>query len=117
MEVWQDSKISLNIMSWHKGGFTERIANMLLCGTVAVSDKSGYLTKNFADGEELVLFDLREGKTLAGRIKELLADEHKRRQIAKRGCEKSRRFHTWERRTEEFLEILGELQEEKIDEC
>ncbi len=117
MEVWQDSKISLNIMSWHKGGFTERIANMLLCGTVAVSDKSGYLTKNFADGEELVLFDLREGKALAGRIKELLADEHKRRQIAKRGCEKSRRFHTWERRTEEFLEILGELQEEKIDEC
>ena len=117
IEVWKDSKVSLNVMSWHKGGFTERIANMLLCGTVAVSDVSDYLTENFVDGKELLLFDLKEVNVLADRIKGILADEKLRRQIARAGCEKGRRLHTWERRTDEFLAILGDLQEEKTDEC
>ncbi len=112
MEVWKKSKLSLNIMSWHKGGFTERIANMLLCETVVVSDRSDYLVEHFADDENIVLFDLEHPEKLAKRLRELLADDKKCEMIAKRGREVALQEHTWEKRTEEFWTILEALEEE-----
>lgn len=110
MEVWKQSKISLNIMSWHKGGFTERIANMLLCGTAAVSDKSLYLTEHFKDGDDIVLFDLKEPHKLAERVKEVLSNETLRQSIAKAGMEKGLCEHTWKQRTQQFLKLLKETE-------
>lgn len=110
MEVWQRSKLSLNIMSWHKGGFTERIANMLLCETVVISDKSYYLEENFEDGEDIVLFDLEHPEELIQRIYELLADDVLREKIAQNGRKKALQNHTWEKRTEEFLAILESIE-------
>ncbi len=107
--AWKASKISLNIMSWHKGGFTERIANMLLAGTVAVSDKSWYLEENFKDGREMVLFDLLERDKLAEQIKYLLAHEEKRKKIAAAGRKRALAEHTWKKRAEELLEVLKDI--------
>lgn len=109
LAVWRDSRISLNIMSWHKGGFTERIANMLLCGTVAVSDKSWYLNEHFTDGKDMVLFDLQEPGKLAEQIKYLLAHEEKRKKIAAAGRKKALAEHTWKKRTEELLDVLEDI--------
>lgn len=111
--VWRDSRISLNIMSWHKGGFTERIANMLLCGTVAVSDSSWYLTEHFKDGRDMVLFDLREPKKLAEQIKYLLVHEEKRKKIAAAGRKKALAEHTWKKRTAELLAVLADINENR----
>lgn len=99
-------------MSWHKGGFTERIANMLLCGTAVVSDKSDYLLEHFTDGGDIVLFDLEHLDELAERIHKLLSDDTLRQSIARRGQEAALRGHTWEKRTEEFLTLLKRLEEE-----
>lgn len=112
MRVWQDSKISLNIMSWHKGGFTERIANMLLCKTAVVSDRSDYLAEHFTDGGDIVLFDLEHLDELGGRIRELLSDDRRRQAIAERGYQAALRDHTWKKRTEEFLALLKRVEEE-----
>ena len=105
MEVYARAKLSLNIMTWHKDGFTERIANAMLQKSVVVTDRTTYLDKNFVDGEELLMFDLENLKKLPEQMKELLADEAKREQIAQRGYEKAQR-HTWQQRAEMILEWI-----------
>lgn len=104
--IWSQSKLSLNIMSWHKAGFTERIANSMLAGSVVITDKSDYLKAHFTDGEDMVLFDLERIEELPERIKELLADDAKRELMAERAREAAQREHTWQMRAKEFLELV-----------
>lgn len=111
LEVYARSKLSLNIMSWHKDGFTERIANSMLQKAVVVTDRTTYLEENFVDGKDLLLFDLGHPEELPGRIKELLANEEKRKQMAENGCRKARSGHTWRQRAEKILEYIEEDRE------
>ena len=106
LNVWRNSKISLNIMSWHKGGFTERIANIMLCGAVAVSDQSWYLKERLKDQKELILFDLERPEQLAEQIRYLLAHPDKMTKIADCGRKRALREHTWDVRTSQLLEII-----------
>lgn len=115
LKVWRQSKLSLNVMAWHKDGFTERIANIMLQNTVVVSDKSVYLEKNFENEKDLVLFDLNNLNALPVMVKKLLADDKIRKEIAKRGYEKALKYHTWDCRAEEFIKIMDEdAREENI---
>lgn len=108
LKVYARSKIALNVMTWHKDGFTERIANAMLQKAVVVTDTTTYLADNFADGKELVLFELDKLSELPVRIKELLADEEKRSRIAQAGYKKAAASHTWNCRAKELLDIIGE---------
>lgn len=108
LAVYGDSRLSLNIMTWHKDGFTERIANAMLQKSVVVTDRTTYLDRNFVNDEELLTFDLRHMKNLPGRIRTLLMDEEKRAQIAERAYQKAAENHTWHRRAEEFLTLMEE---------
>lgn len=107
--IWQQSKLSLNIMSWHKAGFTERMANIMLAGAVLVTDDTRYLEGRYENGKDLVSFGLAERETLPERIKRLLSDEAERVRIAESGREKTKQFHTWDVRAKEFLELLETL--------
>lgn len=106
LNVFKKSRLSLNVMSWHKDGFTERIANAMLQHSVVVTDKTRYLEENFVDGEELLMFDLREIKYLPKRVKTLLGNPEKIEGMAERAYRKVKHFHTWNRRAEEFLRLL-----------
>lgn len=108
LKVYARSKIALNVMTWHKDGFTERIANAMLQKAVVVTDKTTYLEDNFADGGEMVLFELDKLSELSLRVKELLADEEKRSRIAQAGYEKAAASHTWSCRAKELLDIIEE---------
>lgn len=103
--IFQQSKLSLNIMSWHKGGFTERMANIMLAGAVLVTDDTTYLHNRYAS-EDLLVFRLKEREKLPGQIKQLLSDEPLRQQIAQNGMRKTKEAHTWDKRAEQFLELL-----------
>lgn len=105
LEVLGHAKIGLNIMTWHKEGMTERIANIMLSGAVCLSDESGYLRRHYSDGEELLLFRLSELDALPQKALGLLQDEDRRRQIAARAYERAKEEHTWRKRTEEFLAL------------
>ncbi len=107
LEVLGHAKIGLNIMTWHKAGMTERIANIMLSGAVCVSDESSYLRENYSDGEEMTLFRLSEISLLPQKVLELLRDEDHRRQMAVKAYERARKEHTWRKRTEEFLALKG----------
>ncbi len=106
LEVYAQSQISLNIMSWHKGGFTERIANAMLQKSVVLTDKTTYLEEHFKDGEELVMFDLMELEQLPQRVKKLLNDMEKMKEIAEQGYQKAKAEHTWMIRAKTFLKII-----------
>ncbi len=40
LHIMERAKISLNVMTWHKDGFTERVLNSMLAGAAVLSDKS-----------------------------------------------------------------------------
>lgn len=108
LEIWKRSKMSLNIMSWHKEGFTERVANSMLSGAVVVTDQSTYLHTHFEDGEEIILFDLENLSALPNKIKEVLGDDSKREKMAESALEKALQNHTWQVRVKQFLALLEE---------
>ena len=65
-----------------------------------------------ADERELVLFELPEISSLPEQIKKLLGDDALLQEIADRGYEKAKKFHTWHIRAVEMkTDILddGEL--------
>lgn len=106
------SKISLNIMSWHKDGFTERIANAMLASSVVLSDRSTYLSEEFEEGEEIVLFDLEKIDELPELVRQLLKDNGKLKRIAAAGYEKAGQRHLWIHRGEGMLNIIAENEAE-----
>lgn len=108
LEVYARAKLSLNIMMWHKDGFTERIADSMLQKSVVVTDRTTYLEKNFVNGEDLLMFDLGNLRELPNRIRELLGDEEKRKRVAENGYRKAVGQHTWKHRAEKILEFIEE---------
>lgn len=105
LSVLGHAKIGLNIMSWHKTGMTERIANIMMSGAVCLSDESSYLREHYTDGEEMVLFKLTELSELPQKVLPLLRDETLRQQIAAKAYGHAAEEHTWKKRAEELLEL------------
>ena len=120
LEVMAKSRLSLNVMSWHKGGMTERIANAMLNHSVVVSDRSTYLCREYggSDGlgyhvgsaseeDMMLLFDLEDFSDLPERIRGLLSDRDHLEKMAERAYIDAKARHTWDARAEKFLDILS----------
>jgi spore maturation protein CgeB len=86
---------------------TERIANMMLCKTVVLSDWSEYLEGHFMDGQELILFDLTRIPELPGKIRSLLQEPEQLAAISEAGYRIAWKEHTWTERAKEFLEMVN----------
>ncbi len=109
LEVMAHSRISLNIMAWHKDGFTERIANSMLNGSVVVSDTSTQLNELFTNGEDLILFDLNALEALTYTIRNLLTSKDDLSRIGLNGYETAFQNHLWDNRAKQLLDILNYL--------
>lgn len=109
LEIMQRSKISLNIMAWHKDGLTERILNAMLCKSAVISDSSTALDECFINGSDLILFSLEQLNELPEIVKKLLADEAALKSIAENGYQKALTNHTWLQRASYFLQILKSI--------
>lgn len=105
---WQKAKIGLNIMSWHKAGMTERVANIMLSGAVCLSDETEYLKAHFIEGEQIVCYSLKHLEELPHKIKELLEDE-KRIRIAYEGYEAANAGHTWRHRAVRLIKMTEDI--------
>ncbi|MGN0513862.1 MAG: glycosyltransferase [Lachnospiraceae bacterium] len=109
LKVWGNSKIGLNIMTWHKAGMTERIANIMMSGAVCVSDESEYLLNHFkinGDEQEIVVFRLDELDKLSQTIRSILDNDEKRLNIARMAYANSSVSDTWKCRAKKLLEII-----------
>ena len=81
------------------------MANIMLAGAVLVTDVTTYLDGRYGE-EDLLSFRLSERDGLPRRIKRLLEDDALRKKLAENGRQKTLREHTWEKRAEEFAELL-----------
>lgn len=111
LKVMAESKISLNIMAWHKDGFTERIANSMLNGSVVVSDKSTQLEELFTDGKDLVLFELNHLELLPKKIENLLSFPENLKEISKNSRDKVEENHLWSHRAQHLLKLINKIKE------
>ncbi len=111
IRIIAQSRVTLNVMSWHKGGMTERVANAMLNKAVCVTDKTSYIERHFADGRDIVMFALSNIELLPARIKELLSMEGRLRcsDIAEAAYKKALASHTWSEVAKAFMEILSKL--------
>lgn len=108
LDVWGHSMIGLNIMTWHKCGMTERIANICLSGAVCITDSSQYLQRNFNNNEDIIMYDLSRLEELPGLINKVLSDAGYRQNIADNAYMLAKDKHTWEVRAKEFLGMVEE---------
>lgn len=99
------AKIGLNIMSWHKAGMTERIANIMLSGAVCLSEETEYLRGHMKEGEELVSFSLKRLEELPTKIKDILENPKTRQRITDNAYHKAMAEYTWECRARELISL------------
>ena len=111
LRVYAQSKISLNIMSWHKAGMTERIANMMLNHAVTVTDESKYLVENYVEGEDYLAISLMDIAGVPKVLRQILEDEKKQQEIAASAYEKARNKETWACRAKRIMEIIDAIGE------
>ncbi|MCR5304091.1 MAG: glycosyltransferase [Lachnospiraceae bacterium] len=111
-DIYLNSRISLNMMTWHKDAITERVLDSMLAGCIAVSDETAALKQGFIynDGEnddiaELLLYSLKDLESLPGILQNHMDDEA----LAARGREKALKYHTWKNRAKLLLEIIDEI--------
>lgn len=109
LKVMKQSKISLNIMAWHKDGFTERIANSMLNDSVVVSDISTQLNELFINGEDLIMFELDKLDYLPQTLSKLLTSKDYLENIKKNAYEKVIHNHLWNNRAETLLNFIHSI--------
>ena len=102
VEMMQDTKIVLSTMTWFKDGTHDRVFNGMLQKAVTVSDTSGYMEEEFQSDEDMILFDLEELDTLPEKVGKLLANPDLAQEIAERGYQKAKHYHTWAARAKEL---------------
>ena len=109
LEIMGNSRIALNIMAWHKGGFTERMAGCMRAGAVLVTDKTTYEDDAFVNDQNVILFDLNDIGQLPEKIKRLLRDTGYAESIASAGKQYADTYHSWDKRAEDFCDLLHQL--------
>lgn len=106
LPLMNDSKVVLNTMTWFKAGAHDRVFNGMLAGAAVVTDDSTYMKSAFRDGEELVMFSLKELGTLPERIFSLFGHMDETQQMTNRGYHAAKENHTWKNRAEYIREYI-----------
>ena len=100
-----DSKIVLNILPYFTDGGHERIFSSMLAGAVCLSDENRYLSANFQNGENILLYNLKDSN-YPTRISKFLDDPYMLQDIADKGNEIAKKKHTWSNRAEQILQAV-----------
>lgn len=108
------AKIGLNIMSWHKAGMTERIANIMLSGAVCLSEETAYLREHMREGEEIVTFRLDRLQELPAKIRKLLEQPALRKEIAGKAQHRAMAEYTWESRARELMALAEQAAQDAL---
>ena len=108
MQVLEQSKISLNVMAWHKDGFTERIADSMLAGAIVVSDWSRQLEE--CHKKSTVLYHLNQLGDLPQYLQDLLENDEKRIELSQVAKTHALQQVTWDVRVEALLKKIEEAE-------
>jgi hypothetical protein len=105
-QILADSRITLNCHIGIAGSYANnmRLFEATGAGTLLVTDWKKNLDEMFAPGVEVVTY--RTADECAELVAHYLENEADRREIAKRGQERTLRDHTYHQRVEELVEIF-----------
>ncbi len=98
------SKINLNLTNRPiKTGLPLRIFDLMGAGGFVISNYQAEIPEHFIPGEDIVLYD--SIPDLLNKIDYYLTHDEERKQIAKNGYEKVKKYHTYDLKLKEILEI------------
>ena len=100
------AKISLNVMSWHKNGMTERIVNSMLSGAVCFSDETLYLKDRFQSEGMMELFSLDNLGEIPDKLKYILENDDIRINMAEKSYLYAKENETWTVKAEKILKMI-----------
>lgn len=106
LPLMNNAKVVLNTMTWFKAGAHDRIFNGMLAGAAVVTDDSTYLRREFRDGEELMMFSLKELGTLPERVFALFGHMEEAQRMAECGYHAAKENHTWKSRAEYIRDYI-----------
>ena len=105
IDVYRNSKISINIMTWHKDSITERVVDSMAAGSICLTDETPALRESFIDGKDILFYSLDSLERLPDIIRSNVDNED----IALAGKEKVLKEHLWKNRAAELLDIISGL--------
>ncbi len=101
-EIYGDSRISLNIMTWHKDSVTERVLDAMLAGSIVLTDETPALRESFEEAREILYFSLDNLQN----IPDLIRNNKNNESLAQAGRQKALADHLWVNRAKCLLEII-----------
>ncbi len=104
-QIYSNSKISLNIMTWHKDSITERVLDAMCAGSIVITDHTASMQKEFAEGEDILFYSLRN----IGSVPELIRSHINDETMAEKGRQKALKNHLWINRAEDLLDIIDSI--------
>lgn len=107
LEMMADSKIVLNIMPWFKDGVHDRVLSAMVNEAICVTDTSAYLKENFTDGKHLIFYSLKELEKLPLKVRKLLENSAKAKEIISCGYELVKTKHMWKNRIYENIGLIN----------
>ncbi len=104
-DIYGNSKVSLNIMTWHKDSITERVIDAMISGSIVLTDDTPILREYFEDSKDILYFSLDNIQN----IPDMIRDNLNNARLALSGQKKALRDHLWIDRAKRFLEIIENL--------
>lgn len=103
--IYENSKMSLNIMTWHKDSITERVLDAMMAGSIAISDYTPALDESFENSNEILLFSLKN----INMVPDIIQNNIDNALVAQNGCKKAMEQYSWVGFAKRFLYILNNL--------
>lgn len=103
-KIFKCSKININMTNRAiRSGIPLRVLDIMGCGGFVLSNYQQELAEYFIPGEEIVLYD--SIPDLLNKINYYLIHDDERQQIAKNGYKKIKKYHSYETRISNIIEI------------
>lgn len=103
LPIMNQAKINLNVMPWFKDGTHDRIFNIFLQGSLALTDGSSWLLENFENKKDIVYYRLDNLDEIPEIINYYLAHTDEAAEVIRNGFEIVRTRYTWENIVEQIL--------------
>lgn len=108
--LMKQAKIVLNIAYAFKNGCHDRVLSTMLAGAVSVTSKSPYMEMHFSE-EDLVFYRMGELEKLPELLRETARNINGLKRIAQNGYRKAAEEYTWEKRVQEFMDLVDRQHE------
>lgn len=95
LPIMKKAKINLNVMPWFKDGTHDRIFNIFLQGSLALTDTSRWLLENFGDKRDIVYYGLDKLEEVPELIRYYLKNSDEAAEVIQNGFEIVRTKYIW----------------------